>query len=361
MTTNSTPEEHRWGFYAAILGFFLLLSMIGNALHVWAVWVTDVAAGTDRGGVPVGIPIAAIVLVPVAVVAMTELVAVASRRNGGAVRVVVISSAALVGSIALIVSYMGLVYVWATIVGLPTVLAWAAPLIIDVPIVAATIGLWDVHATIRADRERASSQVVDHHLAAGRNVLGRAYLEPSADSVIDHEVHLVDRADFMRDPHSPPVADEPVHTGKIGPDQRVQVVDDQSATDKVQADPKVYDAVAVHTDAFGAVVDNHVIDHSDDRAVHVVDDAYSVVDVHPAPAVDDPVYTDLAERVHAATGATVDVDVVARALALRAEGLGLRKIADRVGVGSHSTVGRWVKAAEEAGAPDHRPALAAVR
>ena len=30
--TTATPEEHRWGFYAAILAGFLLLSMIGNAL-----------------------------------------------------------------------------------------------------------------------------------------------------------------------------------------------------------------------------------------------------------------------------------------------------------------------------------------
>ncbi|WP_299487222.1 hypothetical protein [uncultured Gordonia sp.] len=154
--TTATPEEHRWGFYAAILAGFLLLSMIGNALHVWAVWGADITTGTDRGGVPVGVPIAAIVLVPVAVAVMTEMVAVASRRNRGAVRAFIVVSAAFVGSIALVTSYIGLVYVWATIVGLPTALAWMAPLIIDVPIIAATIGLWDVHSTIRADRERAS-------------------------------------------------------------------------------------------------------------------------------------------------------------------------------------------------------------
>ncbi|WP_440711940.1 hypothetical protein [Gordonia sp. FQ] len=154
--TTATPEEHRWGFYAAILAGFLLLSMIGNALHVWAVWGADITTGTDRGGVPVGVPIAAIVLVPVAVAVMTEMVAVASRRNRGAVRAFIVVSAAFVGSIALVTSYIGLVYVWATIVGLPTALAWMAPLIIDVPIIAATIGLWDVHSTIRTDRERAS-------------------------------------------------------------------------------------------------------------------------------------------------------------------------------------------------------------
>lgn len=155
MTTDTTPkpEGHRWLFFAAVLVVFLVLSMLGNAAHVWADWHADVAAGVDRGRFGPWVPTIAIGVAPSAAMVMCEMVVISYRRNSGAARVFVTLASALVGVIALVVSYVGLVYVWATVIGLPTVLAYVAPLVIDVPIIAATVGMWDVLYRIRCDRE----------------------------------------------------------------------------------------------------------------------------------------------------------------------------------------------------------------
>src|SRR5699024_1251743 len=152
MSATSRPEQYRWGFYASVLVGCLTLSMLGNALHTWSRRHADIAAGIDRGAQSPWVATVGITVAPAMVIVMTEMVVTAHKRNAGWARALVTALAALVGLIALVVSYSGLVHVCTTIVGLPVWLGYAAPLIVDAPIIAATIGLWDVQQRIRADR-----------------------------------------------------------------------------------------------------------------------------------------------------------------------------------------------------------------
>ncbi|GAA2375958.1 hypothetical protein [Gordonia cholesterolivorans] len=329
------PEVHRWGFYAVVMAVCLVLSMAGNGLHVWSQWHADVAAGVDRGTASPWVPTIAVMVFPAMVMVMTEMVVISHRRNAGRVRTVVTALAAVVGLVTLAVSYVGLVYVCTTIIGIPSVLGYLAPIVVDAPIIAATVGLWDVLGNIRAD---------------------------AAEHVV----------------HTPPahVAPEPVHTVHDDVSESVQPVDLTDGLDRahptahVQTDDVArpvhipdlgeHGTAGVHDDSVHALdagrtecVDESV--HIDDRDVH--DDlaqparpVFTVIadDVHGGLArdVEDGVRA-LAERVHAELSPSVDVDILAELIrARRDEETPYRELGLKADV-SPNTVRKWIKAAED--------------
>lgn len=359
MSATSRPEQHRWGFYAAVLAGCLALSMLGNATHAWSQWHADVAAGIDRGaGSPWGATVA-ITVAPAMVIVMTEMVVISHKRNVGRARALVAVLAVLVGLIALTVSYAGLVHVSTTIIGLPTWLGYAAPLIVDAPIIAATIGLWDVQQRIRADRVAAETAPT----VANR---GRSTTSAAVDEPVDGDRQADDDA-----VHEVPAAvvHEPVHKPST-------VVDDARAQLAMPVDAAVDETAATvddqTVDEVPATVDNRVVDEfpqvgavdepsltvdgADDGAVHsAVDDRaqpLSTAGDEPVHITDDdasePVDGDeaLARAVVDAIRTKAAVDDVAAALRLRREGQSMTAIAAELGVGSHSTVSRWIKCAE---------------
>lgn len=325
------PDRHRWGFYALVMAACLVLSMAGNGLHVWSQWHTDVAAGVDRGTASPWVPTIAVMVFPAMVMVMTEMVVISHRRNAGRVRTVVTALAAVVGLVTLAVSYVGLVYVCTTIIGIPSVLGYLAPMVVDAPIIAATIGLWDVLGNIRAD---AAEHVHDESAQPVRATGARVAPGP---------VHGVHDADA----HAP-------HTRVQEPVQPVDVQDDLD-----RAHP------AVHVQSDDSARDVHAPDlrEHDDECVH--DDPAHTLDVDLVERADEPVHADdhgvhddlahggesdvraLAERVHAQMKPSVDVDALAELIrARRDEDASYRELGLKADV-SPNTVRKWIRAADD--------------
>ncbi|WP_411815831.1 helix-turn-helix domain-containing protein [Gordonia sp. SND2] len=393
-TCTSTPDLRR-GFFVAVLVGCLVLSMGGNALHEWAAWHADVAAGIDRGGVPVWVPVIVIALFPAMVVVMTETAVITYKRTDGPVRGIVTICAAVVGVIALAVSYSGLVYVADVILGLPVVLAYAAPLIVDVPIIAATLALWNVVDRARALAATDPTPAMD---VSSESALGFVWTEPVASGGHDRAytpestgaMSTVstgrDRVDSPESSGSP-MSESTVYNG--GHDQAESTMD--SDVDLLEST----ESTAVSTTGFGAessgrddmdapestgrddvytgessgpestvstgrdqvdppesIVDTTAPESTEsamDAAVDVVVDSASTQGAErPSLRVVAAPEGSLAERVVARVGGDVDAGVVAEALRLRdEEEMSLRRIADTLGVGSHSTVRKWLKVAED--------------
>ncbi|OBC02691.1 hypothetical protein A5785_02445 [Gordonia sp. 852002-50395_SCH5434458] len=66
-----------------------------------------------------------------------------------------------------------------------------------------------------------------------------------------------------------------------------------------------------------------------------------------ADSSEGPGLHDVAVLVCQELGSDVSPDVIAQALQLAGQGVSWRRIADQLGIGSHNTVGRWVRAAED--------------
>ncbi|GAA4746461.1 hypothetical protein [Gordonia alkaliphila] len=383
MTTSALgpkPDRHRWGFYAVVMAVCLLLSMAGNGLHVWSQWHTDVAAGVDRGTASPWVPTIAVMVFPAMVMVMTEMVVISHRRNAGRVRTVVTALAALVGLVTLAVSYVGLVYVCTTIIGIPGFLGYLAPIVVDAPIIAATVGLWDVLGNIRAD-------AVDHvHTAPAppaHAAPARVGWEPS--HAVHDEVAQSVHDEVARGVQQPvPAPATPVHSVAQHDDlDRAQLAVHEQADSTAHRvhspDLREHDDEAVHADPMHALDDNpleragepvHADDHDvhDGVAepvrepVHTADDAvhdevaqrarpvFTVVgdDVHGdfAHADEGGVHA-LAARVHAELNPSVDVDVLARLIGARRDSAAsYRDLSEAAGV-SPNTVRKWIKAAED--------------
>ena len=353
MTKPTKPEAHRWGFYAAVLAVGLLLSMAGNAVHVWSQWHADVAAGVDRGTLPPWVPTAAIMVVPAMVMVMTEMVVISYRRNAGWARTVTTALAGLVGVVSLTVSYVGLVHVCTVIVGLPTVLGYVAPVIVDAPIIAATVGLWDVQQKIRADRELADRS--DEHSTDSTDSTDA--VEQSTDAA-DRSNGLSDSAD-RADEHSDHSAEQSIDcsTGpeldgqrSIEPDEQLGRPDELTPDEwSTEADDLVAEQVGRHSVDRTSGPDEQSIDRPDE-----LDEQSDELDEQS-----DEYWSALAERVRSATGITAEPVELATVLQMSGEGATRSEIAEAVGR-SKSTVSGWITKAATVD-PDPSPVLTAVR
>lgn len=337
-------ERPRFGFYAAVMATCLILSMAGNGLHVWSQWHGDVAAGVDRGAVGPWVPTLAIMIAPAMVMVMTEAVILAHGRNRGRARTVVTGLAVVVGLIALAVSYSGLVYVCDTIIGLPVVLAYAAPMIVDLPIIAATVGLWDV---VDQARRPGDDQVVT--TATGAPV--EQVVTPD-DQVVDTQLDTLtstvdeqlvtlatsdggDVVDFTRRPARHP-ADQArhrvEHMATTSSPALVRVVDEQ-------VDTGVVTPVDEMTSRGDGQPDEQLVTLStstpDEGLVAPVDDQLVTPDE----------FARRADEILASSGISADVDELATVLSLHADGASKASIATAVGR-SRSTVTGWINAAE---------------
>ena len=357
MSRHPIPERHRWGFYASVLVGCLALSMLGNATHAWSQWHADVAAGIDRGaGSPWGATVA-ITVAPAMVIVMTEMVVISHKRNAGRARALVAALAVLVGLIALTVSYAGLVHVSTTIIGLPTWLGYAAPLIVDAPIIAATIGLWDVQQRIRADR--VAAETAPTAVDRGPSTTAAAVDEPvDGDRQADDDAVHEPLAAVVHEPaHKSSTAVDGAHARltmavDAAVDEAAETVDDQTVDEgAATVDHGVVDGFP----QVGAVDEPPLtVDEVDNAAVHSIDDdraqpLSTAGDDLVHNAVDDAVVDGdeaLARAVVDAIRTKAAVDDVAAALRLRREGQSMTAIAAELGVGSHSTVSRWIKCAE---------------
>ncbi|OBA30280.1 hypothetical protein [Gordonia sp. 852002-51296_SCH5728562-b] len=354
MAATSRPEGHRWGFYAAVMAVGLVLSMAGNGAHVWSQWHADVAAGIDRGAVSPWVPTVAITVVPAMVMVMTEMVVISHRRNGGWARTVVTSLAALVGVVALVVSYVGLCYVCTVIVGLPTALGYVAPVIVDAPIIAATVGLWDVQQTIRADRD-----------LAGRTDAPYEPVEQGSPTVVDEvgrPVQVLDRPDEQVseagsttssgvDDRSAGQLDEQWSTrselaGQVD-EQAVDRWDEDLSDPFVRPDERVSDRGSDEVDEHSVAQVDQLDEEPDEPA-----------SIEPVDRPDEPVeWLSEAERLRAATGITAEAADLATVLRMDGAGASRREIAEAVGR-PKSTISGWITKA--AVAETGRPSLAAV-
>ncbi|WP_270484895.1 hypothetical protein [Gordonia jacobaea] len=377
--TAEKPESHRWGFYAAVMVGCLALSMAGNAVHVWSQWHADVAAHVDRGALSPWVPTIAIMLVPVMVIAMTEMVIISTRRNSGAARVTVAVIAAVVGVIALVVSYSGLVYVFETIIGLPLALALAAPLLIDAPIIAATVGLWDVQQKIRADDatrlDERSIELVTDELDHSVDLLDRpvemvsyehsdgrpsALIDPqldqsyerSYDQELDRSTDAATGLDLQGNR-----LDQNLDRSYGQFEQPVEMIstDRTSAADERSIDSELGQP--------GEQVDQELV-RSIDRTNTVVERLVEPVDQPNSPGrpdePDEPLsWVSRAERVREATGITAPAADLARVLEMAEGGVSRQRIADEVGK-PKSTIAGWIKRADELGVTEERPRLAVV-
>ena len=350
-----------YGFFAAVMAVCLVLSMAGNGLHVWSQWQMDTASGVDRGSVGPWVPTLSIMLAPAMVMVMTEMLIVTHRANASRVRSIVTVLAAVVGVIALAVSYSGLVYVCETIIALPTVLAYAAPLIVDLPIIAATIGLWDVLEQRRAALVRSvesSEQLSDE---AVRPTPVRAS-EPSGRPVDRTDEHWsIDAVDQVVEHAARPVVevdgepiDRPVRTLDDQPDEHWSTGSDLA----VRVDGLMSDQAVVQASDVLSELDDQPVELSGrpvGRPIDGVDDEVSEPidrpDEHPVELASDHVdersadpptdWRVVAERVRSDTGLTADVGDLAQVLEMAEAGASRREIAEAVGR-AKSTVSGWI-------------------
>lgn len=381
MTAHPKTEQHRWGFYASVMAAGLVLSMAGNATHVWSQWQTDVAAGVDRGSVSPWVPTIAIAVVPAMVLVMTEMVVISYRRNTGWARAVVTALAALVGVVALVVSYVGLVHVCTVIIGLPTALGYIAPVIVDAPIIAATIGLWDVQQRIRADADRvAVAEPVDRPLTERSTSQLVRPTEP-----VDHvsELAPTDRSTTADEQPDEPVefdSTEPVDqnrpTRSTGHDQVVHLVEQIPTDRSTELNEPVEFARVDRSTAIDQMVD-HTPDEQLDRALgqrSTEQDEQPDEPVEFAPAKQSTTadeqsderltepdelvdWAEMAASIRSTTSITADVDDLATVLRMDAAGATRAEIAAAVGR-AKSTVSGWIRTADSVSRP--QPALVAV-
>lgn len=383
MSATSRPEQHRWGFYASVLVGCLALSMLGNALHTWSRWHADIAAGIDRGAQTPWVATVGITVAPAMVIVMTEMVVISHKRNAGWARALVTALAALVGLIALVVSYSGLVHVCTTIVGLPVWLGYAAPLIVDAPIIAATIGLWDVQQRIRADRVAVADQptatvaeVADHQVAQPVEVADQPVAEgqpatvelvadqptatftevadqpvadePGAPEMVVGQPVADDVSANLDEVVDSPVADHPPQVNVVAAEEPATVTEVADQPLATVSEMAVADSQGVADEPAATV--ELAADQSPATNPEVADSP--VADEQPAsapPVADggaaDPGVADLARRVHEESATTKPLEDVAEVLELAEAGMSQRAIAAEVGV-DRTLVSRWIKASQ---------------
>lgn len=263
-------------------------------------------------------------------------------------------------------------------------LAWLVPVMLDVAIIVCTVLV--LMASRQIQRDRSGQPVMDQSAPVTTVPMDQGGQEAVTPSVTtDHygDQPVMDRTDrWAADRVEQPITDRLEQVVGVG------VRQDDHEDHAVK--PRVSDVTAHATTQWSVPVtathvDDQVVADRGDRAV-VADEVttdhdgdHPLVTDHADHEVNPPV-TDqgdgvvsdrsvdvatVAAAVIAARGLDVETSVIAEALGLLADGVSRRKVAERVGVGSHNTVTRWVDAACEID-PAYaevlgRPSLAAVR
>lgn len=348
------PESYGYRYYFGVLVGFVALSVGGNVLHGTTSTVVPVVVAASHGAPPL-----IFALMVHLGTTLASSFAGAMRRPGPrpergerhldwasvAVVVSLVAAVTTVAVIALYVSFEGLTGLAVTLGWGPY--AWTLPVLLDVPAGVATLGVLLATHAMRSD-ERA----VD---GADRPsvVTQQTLVTDQGDHDADQPVTVVsDHADHV-------VTDQlttPVTTAADHGDQAVTVVSDHAdhVADQLTttADQPVVTAselgewlVTDHADHGDDVVSDqadHPVTTTTDQVDQVVIDQSTDHDDQPVDPID---FEDLAKRLR--RDLDVDVAVLATALGLVAAGVSRRKVAERVGVGSHNTVKRWVDAAVE--------------
>ncbi|WP_273491340.1 DUF2637 domain-containing protein [Gordonia otitidis] len=386
------PESYGYRYYFGVLVGFVALSVGGNVLHGTTSTVVPVVVAASHGAPPL-----IFALMVHLGTTLASSFAGAMRRPGPrpergerhldwasvAVVVSLVAAVTTVAVIALYVSFEGLTGLAVTLGWGPY--AWTLPVLLDVPAGVATLGVLLATHAMRSD-ERAVDGA-DRPSVVTQQTLVTDQGDHDADQpvtvVSDHADHVVtdqlttpvttaadhgdqavtvvsDHADHVADQLTT-TADQPVVTAsELGEwlvtdhaDHGDDVVSDQADHPVTTTTDQPAQLVTDHGDHPVTVVSPVVSDHADHAADHPVTTTTDQVDQvvidqstdHDDQPVDPIDFEDLAKRLR--RDLDVDVAVLATALGLVAAGVSRRKVAERVGVGSHNTVKRWVDAAVE--------------
>lgn len=321
-------EAYGYRYYFGVLVAFVALSVAGNVAFFMVEEIPPIVVAAGHGAPPVVFAL----MVHLGLTLSTSFAGSVRRPGPRAPRErshvdraslalvgVLVLSVAVVAGIALVVSFTGLE-------GLAVRMGWGAyawtlPVLLDVPAGVATIGVLMAMHAIKADALAATTVPADH---------------------VDHPAdHPTDQTDHPAD-HGPAVSPS---TGQPGPSvsyAQVTTADHGRSTEDLDA---VFENLVAELGDRPCDSDTGSTDHAD----HLVDQTD-----HPADHADhlaDRSTDRLAELVREELGTAVDVEVIARALELKADGASLRAIGAEVGV-SHNTVGRWTTAAADLAAHD---------
>ncbi|KJR06061.1 DUF2637 domain-containing protein [Gordonia sihwensis] len=342
---------------------FTIISMMLNGVHA----VLTMRADGD-GWAAFAIALMA-VMAPLSMLLTTHLLVGliqdwTSRRTWLVrLRGVVAAVSGLIAVVSFVLSFAALRDMAILYGEMSTRLAWLVPLIIDAVILAATLAVVVAEAEMRLDREEAvrSTPTIQSAIHPG---------DPVDDAPDDPAIHpaihsgdpvsqaLIDQAIHADDPVDDDVDREneaQVRTAIQSDDPVIHTVDDDR--DPVD-DDLVGQAIhsAIHS---GDPVDDGLVDQAIHSAIHSgdpVDDDADDPAIHSAIHPVDDGLDRLAGQVREALGTEADRETIRRALTLDREGLSRRRIAEEVGA-AHSTVGRWIKAAEHAEEVRPQPAL----
>lgn len=310
---STSTETYGRGLYVGVLAVASLLSVAGNAVYAYA------APATVEPSLSPGWAAAAHMVPPVLLLLVTEVLAMASTKFDGPGRAWALAGVVVIAGAAFALSFDAL-YAVAEMAKVRSSLAWLVPVMLDASIIVCTILV--LMASRRMQRDRAAVDMPADH--------------------VDHPAdHPADQTDHLTD-HGPAVSPS---TGQPGPSvsyAQVTTADHGPSTEDLDA---VFENLVAELDDRSCDSDTGSTDHAD----HPVDQTD-----HPADHADHPAdrSTDrLAELVREELGTAVDVEVIARALELKADGASLRAIGAEVGV-SHNTVGRWVSCAADLAAHD---------
>lgn len=282
---TSYGRAHHW----AVLVVFSALSIAGNALH---------SLNAHHGTLPPALSAAIATIAPLTLLASTHSLVVHMQHFAGWTRVVAMFLTLVIAIASFVLSFAALREL-ASMAGVPNSLSWLMAIIIDVMVVQATFAL--VMASRQADQQDATKA---HNDSAQLAAL------VSDDNVTPEAATTA--------PNGPRTEREPE------PAQAPSVAAANSIAPTTPPPPPIAER---ETQPAGLAV----VDETARRQ-----------------RTQDTSLADLAQRVHDETNATVSPAAIADALSLRLAGKSLRDIAERVGVGSHSTIRTWVKAAAAA-------------
>lgn len=369
MSRAGKVDTYHRGFGWVLILSFTAISMMLNGVHAVLTMRAD-------GGGWAAFAIALIaIMAPLSMLLTTHLLIGLiqdwSNRRSWLVRLrgVVAAVSAAIALVSFVLSFAALRDMAILYGEMSTSLAWLVPLIIDAVILAATLAVVVAEAEMRLDREEAGTTpaiqpVIQSHEPAIQEPIDQAIHsgDPVDDGADELAIHpAIHSGDDNRDPMDYGT-DDPVMGLAIQP--RGMAVDVVDHAEEPQARPAIQSMI--HSgDPVGDDPEDPAIHPAiqpaiqpDDPAIQApIDQAIRTVDDEADPADDD--LDRLAGQVRDDLGTEADRETIRRALVLDREGLSRRRIAEEVGA-AHSTVGRWIKAAERAEGSQWRPALAAV-
>ncbi len=337
---------------------FTIISMMLNGVHA------VLTMSRDGGGWAVFAIALIAIMAPLSMLLTTHLLVCLiqdwSNRRSWLVRLrgVVAAVSGLIAAVSFVLSFAALRDMAILYGEMSTRLAWLVPLIIDAVILAATLAVVVAEAEMRLDREEVRTTPTIQSVVQPDDPAIRSAIQvpvdqpihpgdPVDDDTDDPAIHpAIHSVDDDRDPATQAPIDQAIH-----PDDPVDDVVDRADESQVKT--------AIHPVIHSG---DPVDDDADDPVIHTVDDDLIDQAIHPGDPVDDdaddpaihsaihPVDDDLdrlADRVRDDLGTEADRETIRRALVLDREGWSRRRIAEEVGA-AHSTVGRWIKAAERA-------------